>query len=202
MKTVLCFGDSNTYGYNPSNGGRYDKNTRWTGVLSTLLGEQFNVIEAGCNNRTAFNDNPAGKNYTGTKAINAYLTQNLDYIILFIGINDLQTQYNTEPTDFISGLTKLIQPIKEKVPNAQIFLLAPPKTNPAIMKCFFKTLFDETVIEKSEKLPHIYKQIATTHNCNFINLTEIISTSTKDGLHLEPSEHKTIAEAIYKTLNT
>ena len=42
---ILCFGDSNTFGYNPTNGLRYDKNTRWTGVLQNLLGDNFNVIE-------------------------------------------------------------------------------------------------------------------------------------------------------------
>ena len=46
MTTILCYGDSNTYGYNPVNGLRYPKDVRWTGVLQKLLGEQYAVIEA------------------------------------------------------------------------------------------------------------------------------------------------------------
>ena len=49
MTTILCYGDSNTYGYNPVNGLRYPKDVRWTGVLQKLLGEQYAVIEEGCN---------------------------------------------------------------------------------------------------------------------------------------------------------
>ncbi len=37
MKNILCFGDSNTYGYNPENGGRYDDASRWTGILQDIL---------------------------------------------------------------------------------------------------------------------------------------------------------------------
>ena len=33
MKNILCFGDSNTYGYNPADGSRFPENVRWTGLL-------------------------------------------------------------------------------------------------------------------------------------------------------------------------
>ena len=44
MFQIICFGDSNTWGYNPETGERFDKDTRWTGILQTLLGEQYNVV--------------------------------------------------------------------------------------------------------------------------------------------------------------
>ena len=90
MKRILCFGDSNTYGYNPHNGSRYDKNTRWTGVLQKLAGENYKILEAGGNNRTAFSDNPDGIQFTGYKLLPEYLKENYEKIILAIGINDLQ----------------------------------------------------------------------------------------------------------------
>ena len=39
MRTLLCYGDSNTWGYDPSTRGRYPPHVRWTGVLATRLGE-------------------------------------------------------------------------------------------------------------------------------------------------------------------
>lgn len=59
MKTVLCFGDSNTYGYIPgSPGERYDSKTRWPKRLGALLGEGYEVVVEGLNGRTtAFGDN-------------------------------------------------------------------------------------------------------------------------------------------------
>ena len=51
MKTILCFGDSNTFGTNPS-GGRWPREIRWPGRLQQLLGNEFYVIEEGCGGRT------------------------------------------------------------------------------------------------------------------------------------------------------
>ena len=48
MKTVLCYGDSNTYGFNPANGLRYPQDMRWTGKLQSLLGNDYRIIEEGC----------------------------------------------------------------------------------------------------------------------------------------------------------
>ena len=91
MKNILCFGDSNTYGFNPENGSRYDTESRWTSILKQILNE--NVIEAGFNNRTSFSDNPCGIEQTGYKSLPKYLKKELDIVILSIGINDLQSQY-------------------------------------------------------------------------------------------------------------
>ncbi|GMQ61530.1 SGNH/GDSL hydrolase family protein [Vallitalea maricola] len=55
MKTIVCFGDSNTYGYNPSqNGNRYPRNIRWTGLISEKLGSDFYIIEEGLNGHHRF----------------------------------------------------------------------------------------------------------------------------------------------------
>jgi len=43
-KHVLCFGDSNTWGYCAQTQGRYDDATRWTRQLSGLLGEEYLVV--------------------------------------------------------------------------------------------------------------------------------------------------------------
>ena len=45
MKNILCFGDSNTYGFVPGIGTRYDRGTRWTGRLAKALGSDYYVIE-------------------------------------------------------------------------------------------------------------------------------------------------------------
>ena len=46
-KHILCFGDSNTWGYDAATGGRFDDDTRWTMQLSKRLGEKYYVIEEG-----------------------------------------------------------------------------------------------------------------------------------------------------------
>ena len=40
MKKILCYGDSNTFGYNPYDASRYNEHTRWTAILQNILGKQ------------------------------------------------------------------------------------------------------------------------------------------------------------------
>ena len=86
MKRILCFGDSNTFGFNPENGLRYSKDVRWTGVLQTLLGNEYEIIEAGCNNRTCFRNNPEGKKFTGSQILPEYLKEKFDIVILALAV--------------------------------------------------------------------------------------------------------------------
>lgn len=200
MKKVLCFGDSNTYGFIPSSGGRYGKDVRWTGVLQKLLGAGFNVIEQGCNNRTCFAQNPDGKLFTGIKILPELLTPDLDFVILSIGVNDLQFQYGRNLSDFSTGIGALIELVKSKSHSAKIILASPPIIRKNILKSFFAAMFDSESIEKSLKLPEIYEKCAKEKGCIFLDLNKIVKTSDIDGLHYEAEEHRKIAEAFAQLL--
>ncbi len=200
MKKVLCFGDSNTYGFIPSSGGRYGKDVRWTGVLQKLLGAGFNVIEEGCNNRTCFAQNPDGKLFTGIKILPELLTPDLDFVILSIGVNDLQFQYGRNLSDFSTGIGALIELVKSKSHSAKIILASPPIIRKNILKSFFAAMFDSESIEKSLKLPEIYEKCAKEKGCIFLDLNKIVKTSDIDGLHYEAEEHRKIAEAFAQLL--
>ena len=202
MKKVLCFGDSNTYGFIPQSGLRYDKNTRWTGILQALCGSDFSIIEAGCNNRTAFIDNPAGIEQTGYKILPKYLkAEYFDIIILAIGVNDLQLFFRPTLEEFEQGIEKLIKITKDLSPNAKIILVCPSKLSLAgIKRGVFNFQFDEESVEKSFSLPQIYKNIAEKHDCEFLDLNEIVEVSPLDGLHFSAERHKEIAKFLHKTL--
>jgi len=65
MKRILCYGDSNTWGANPTSTDRFDENTRWTGVLQNILAADYKVIEEGCNGRTTVWDDPIEQDKNG-----------------------------------------------------------------------------------------------------------------------------------------
>lgn len=202
MKKVLCFGDSNTYGFVPEKCTRYDKNTRWTGVLQALCGSDFSIIEGGCNNRTAFVDNPAGAEQTGYKILPEYFTKDyFDIVVLAIGINDLQLFFRPTLEEFEQGIEKLIKITKDLSPNAKIILVCPSKLDLAGIKSgVFSFQFDEISVEKSYHLPQIYKKLAEKYACELVDLNEIVKVSPLDGLHFSAESHKTIAENLYKNL--
>ena len=202
MKKVLCFGDSNTYGFVPEKCTRYDKNTRWTGVLQALCGSDFSIIEGGCNNRTAFVDNPAGVEQTGYKILPEYFTKDyFDIVVLAIGINDLQLFFRPTLEEFEQGIEKLIQITKNLSPKSKIILICPSKLNLAgINNGIFSYQFDKISVEKSGKLSPIYKSLAEKYKCHFIDLNNIVDVSPLDGLHFSAESPKTIAENLYKNL--
>lgn len=201
MKKILCFGDSNTYGYIPNNGARYDKNTRWTGVLSLLSHGKFKIIEGGCNNRTAFAANPAGKIFTGHEILPELLTDDFDAVVLAIGINDTQFLYNLSSIEIASGVEKLINIVKVKSPQTKIILVAPSILTDDVLNGNFACLFDRTSIEKSRQLPLLYQKIAEKQNIEFLDLNSIAKTSSLDGLHYAPEQHLKIAQVIFTILS-
>lgn len=196
-KKILCFGDSNTYGYIPSSGKRYDKHTRWTGVLQELCKDDYEIIEAGCNNRTAFTDNPDGIMQTGYKILPEYLKDKPDIVILALGINDLQKFYNPCEEKIKRGIENLIKLCS----NTQVILIAPPKLSKDVLNGAFSFQFDETSIKKSCNIGKIYKKAALENNIKFINLDDYIKVSEIDGLHFEPKMHKIIAQTVFKNIS-
>lgn len=200
MKKILCFGDSNTFGYNPNNGSRYNENSRWTGILKNLCKNNYEIIEAGCNNRTAFSNNPNGIQFTGYKVLPEYLKKFYDIIILAIGINDLQKFYNPTLEEFETGIENIIKKIRENNPNCDIIILSPSYITENILNSNFRFMFNQTSIKKSKQITSIYKKIANKYNCKFLDLNKIVTTSKIDGLHYEVEEHKKIAQSIITLL--
>ncbi len=200
MKRVLCFGDSNTFGYNPHNGNRYNKNIRWTGILQKFAGDNYEIIEAGGNNRTAFSDNPEGVAYTGYKLIQEYLKDNFDCIILAIGINDLQKFYNPTLEQFQKSMQSFVSLVVEQPAASEIIILAPSHIRENILNSNFRFLFDEASVEKSKQITPIYEKIAKDYHCKFLDLNKLVQTSDIDGLHYEADQHKIIAENVIKLL--
>ena len=97
-KTVLCYGDSNTFGHSvegdPDN--RYAPSVRWPGVLQACLGDDWQVIEEGLGGRTTVSDDPIEGAYkNGRTPLLAILHshQPLDWVIIKLGTNDLKTRF-------------------------------------------------------------------------------------------------------------
>lgn len=200
MKKILCFGDSNTYGYVPLSGQRYDENTRWTGILKQKLLPDYEVIEAGCNNRNGFIESNCGDECTGFKMLPKYLSEKPDIVILAIGINDTQKFYRPTTDDIKNGLISMCKSIIDS--NAKLIIIAPPVLNEDVLKGNFAFQFDEISIETSKQLPDIYKNVAQDLKCAFVDLNEFVRVSSLDGLHYSPESHKIIADVLNKKITS
>lgn len=198
MKKILCFGDSNTFGFNPIDGSRYKPDERWSGILKEKLKNKFEVIEKGCNNRTCFTENPAGIEQTGYKILPKILKNHFDFFIIALGINDTQFLFNPQIQEFETGIKNLINIIRSQNKEAKILILSPNIIDECILKSYFSVQFDKNSIEKSKELSKIYYKVAKEKNCDFLDLNKIAKVSKIDGLHYNIEEHKKIADKLEK----
>ena len=100
MWEILCYGDSNTWGYNPSTKERYDRYERWTGILQFTLGDEYHVIEEGLNGRTTVWDEPIEGEYKNGKTYLVSCLEShkpLDLVIIMLGTNDLKKRFSVTP---------------------------------------------------------------------------------------------------------
>lgn len=198
MKKILCFGDSNTFGFNPETFGRYDKNNRWSGIMSQLLENEYDVIEEGMNNRTGFFKNPEGLKQSGNEYLPVYLKNNNDFdiCILSLGTNDAQIPYSMTKDVVKNGLQKLISTVKFANPKTQIIIIPPVKITQDLFKSNFALMFNTESIKNIEDTFSIYKIVSEENNCFYFDFNKITSPSKFDGIHYTKESHKLIAEAL------
>ena len=195
---IVCYGDSNTFGYNPKDGSRYNENVRWTSVLQKNLGNNYKVINEGMCDRTGFADNPNGFIFSGPKHFPFFInkSESIDYLILWIGTNDLMFKYNITLPTIENGLNNLIIMAQTKAKN--IIIIPPVILSKSILKGSFNDRFDNTSIAKSKEVGEIYKRIANTYHCEFFDINEFAKPSDFDGLHFDINTHKIIADKFAK----
>jgi lysophospholipase L1-like esterase len=193
MKNILCFGDSNTFGYVPNVGERFAKGIRWTSVLSECLSDEYKVFEAGCNNRACFINHPDGDKFIGIKFIEKYIPYNIDIIITALGVNDIQKFFKPTRAEIEAGFDEYIQKLKTDF-NAEIIVLAPPLVRESVLNGYFSFQFDKQSVEDSKLLPEIWENISQKYGCYFVNFNGEISVSDLDGLHYDSAEHHYIGE--------
>lgn len=207
MKSVVCFGDSNTYGYDPVTGDRFPETVRWTCLLQGLLGDGFKVIEEGLNGRTTVFEDPNDDWKKGVDYIKGILCTHrpVDYLVIMLGSNDMKNIFKATPDAIASGLNEIVQKAEKVMDLKQgyvpkILIVSPPEITADILTGPFSGSFNEAAIDKSRHLAEYYKKVADKHGCMFLDAKLHIKPSKEDGLHLDAEGHKGLAEAIAKTL--
>ena len=182
MKNILCYGDSNTFGYNPQNGLRLDKNSRWSSILADKLENEYNVIEAGLCDRTAFVDNSKGHDYSAQRHYPDFLSKfrDLSIIIIALGTNDLQFLYEINEEIVKKGLTSLIKLSKEFTDN--IIIVSPVKLNNEVLK--FNLM--KKVLKNLKKSVQSIKKFALMNVVFILILTNLLNHQIMTGFIMNP----------------
>lgn len=208
MKNILCYGDSNTYGYIPNEGGRYPYDIRWTGRLQKLFGDTARILEEGLNGRTTVWEDPiegfkSGKSYL-IPCLNTHAP--IDAFVLMLGTNDLKNRFSLTASEIASGCDTLIKLVKMETACCQgyvpeILLVAPMIVPEAIGTHSFGGMFvGPDCDRRSRDFSKCYRAVAEANSCHFMDAAEYVSVSDKDFLHMDEKGHEVFANAIYQKL--
>ncbi len=199
MKTILCYGDSNTWGYNAATKSRFSRDERWPGVFRQELGDGYLVIEEGLNGRTTVWDDPIEGYKNGKEYLIPCLETHkpLDLVVIMLGTNDLKKRFSLSAYDIAEGAGVLAHLVQRSYagPNEgapQVLLIAPP---PVARLSDYAEMF-EGCEAKSRKLGEQYRRVADEYGCHFLNAGSIIVSTELDGIHLDLSEHHKLGRAV------
>jgi lysophospholipase L1-like esterase len=131
-RTLLCFGDSNTWGFEPATMARYPRAVRWPGVAAEALGSGWQVVEAGLNGRTTVFEDPLGDRL-GLRHLRPVLESAapVDVVAIALGTNDLKTRLGASAYEIAEGAGVLVDLVLASAAGPGggaplVLLVAPP----------------------------------------------------------------------------
>ncbi len=200
-KQILVYGDSYTFGKIPG-GLRYDAATRFTGVMQSYLGSDYEIIEEGLRGRTLAGENGFFPHRNGLTQFDGIFGSHLplDLIIIFLGTNDCNSSRNLAPEEIVANYAEYLGKITWwckhlDFPKPKIMLIAPPPINEVAAEKVFKTIFKGSSAKINE-LPKLMKSFAKENNVLYFDSSSVVKVSDIDGVHLDIQNNYLLGRAL------
>lgn len=187
---LLCFGDSNTYGYDPRScfGGRYPAEVRWTDVLAKNMG--WEVLNAGQNGREI------PRRASELAQANQLLADcaPLDALAVMLGSNDLLQHPALTAEGVAERMAVFLRHVPEQCPPETVLLVAPPPMRRGAW------VTEERLLQESAGLAKAYAALAAELGIRFADAGQWDVELLFDGVHFSPAGHRAFANGIQATL--
>ena len=174
---VICFGDSNTYGYDPRGyfGGRYDADSRWVDILAMETG--WSISNMGQNGREI------------PSAALAF-PADTDLLIVMLGTNDLLQGRSPEQAAvslkrFLSGIS---------LDRSKILLIAPP---PMTLGAWVPS---PQLIDDSHTFAQLCQALTEQLGTRFADAVKRDIPLAYDGVHFTEQGHRAFAAGLLEVL--
>ena len=208
-KRILCYGDSNTWGWVPSSMGieRYPINERWPGILQEKLGSGYEIIEEGLGGRTTMFDDPRPDfpERNGAKTLPIILESHLplDFVILMLGTTDTKEMMGLSGAEITAGMKSLIEIVKgyktlKGTNPPQILIVVPPIV---LETADFASKLFRGGSEKANDLRQLYNDLAETEKVFYLDPTQDVKVDSSEGVHIDSRNHEILAEMICEKIN-
>lgn len=173
---VICYGDSNTWGYDPQDkfGQSYPEGSRWTDLLALKTG--WEVINEGMNGREVPNEP-------------IFLCPDTDLLLIMLGTNDL-LQLDTPE----AAAERMAHFLSETDPEKAVIIAPPPMV-------WGEWVQDQELIDDSVRLTALYKELAERMKIRFVDTTGWNVPLAFDGVHFTLPGQRVFAERLAEALN-
>ena len=201
MKSILAYGDSNTWGLIPGTSERFPWEVRWTGVLQKQCADAQVIEEGLCGRTTAFEDalRPGRK---GCAALPLILETHspLDAAVLMLGTNDCKPVYGANAFSIGKGIVLCLDALERSLPAEHILLVSPIWLGEDVWKPGKDPEFCRNSVTLSRELKAVYRRIAAERGTAFLAASDIAAADEADNEHRNRDGHAAFAAAVREKL--
>jgi lysophospholipase L1-like esterase len=201
MPTVVCFGDSNTHGFDAATGGRFARDVRWPGVLASALAGRAEVVEEGLNGRTTIWDDPYLDGRNGRTYLLPCLRSHapVDVLVLMLGTNDLKSIFGRSAAEIAAGASALVE-------QALLSGTGPGGGSPRVLLVAPPVLGELTTTSelwgfgeargRSQQFAALYRTATELRGVAFLDAAPVAEVDPADGVHLTLAGHASLGRAV------
>lgn len=177
---IICYGDSNTYGYDPRSfvGGKYD--TVWTDLLAEKTGAAVMAL-AMPGRQIPFRRRPLD-------AMHEQITEHVDVLVIMLGSNDIEASLNVQLVE--ARMSAMIREVKRWDVADHILLVGPPELR-----------MTRQHIEASHEMNAAFENLAAKENIDYVDASSWDLELCFDKTHLTEKDQQIFADEMAKAIN-
>lgn len=208
-RRIVCFGDSNTWGYNAKTMERFPEGVRWTSLLAEMLGDEFQVIEEGLSGRTSVIDDPLFEGLNAYRYIHPCLMSHapLELVIIMLGTNDTKERFNLTSYNIAQAIERLSlkaknTPAAVKGGFPKVLVIAPPP----IEKEYYNTEVGKSMgrecDQKSSEMPQHLKGLLDIQGTELLDTKGHVQMNNIDFMHLDEEGHQLLSQLVFHKIKS
>lgn len=207
-RRIVCFGDSNTWGFNAKTSERFPEGVRWTSLLAELLDDEFHVIEEGLSGRTSVIDDPLFEGLNGYTYIHPCLMSHapLEIVIIMLGTNDTKERFHLTSFNIAQGIARLSHkaqntPAGENGSFPKVLVIAPPPIGKQYIETEISKSMGRECDLKSEEMSKYLIELLE-HGIEFLDTKGLVEMNKIDFMHLDEEGHRLLAQLVFNKIKS